>query len=166
LQQIPAQFTLSSANQFIVERTGDKILVLLLIPVNAKLFCEKCNRREVFRPIWYRDATNDLRKPVHEDAPTLDLPGMFQLFFLVYQCQSCQGLPEALLVRRQGWQLSLHGRSPIEHIEVPAYIPKPEGHWFRDAMIALHGGKTLAALFYLRTFLEQFARRQTQLSGR
>src|SRR5271166_231854 len=34
LQQIPAQFTLSSANQFIVERTGDKILVLLLIPVN------------------------------------------------------------------------------------------------------------------------------------
>jgi hypothetical protein len=165
VQQIPAQFTLTSINQSLVGRTGVEIPLLLLMPVNVKLFCEKCNRREAFKPIWYRDATNDLRKPNYEEAIT-QLPATFQLFFLVYQCQSCQGVPEALLVRRQGWQLSLHGRSPIEHIEIPAYIPKIEGHWFRDATIALHGGKTLAALFYLRTFVEQFARRQTKLTGR
>jgi len=28
-----------------------------------------------------------------------------------------------------------------------------------DSMIAAHGGKILAALFYLRAFIEQFARR-------
>lgn len=165
VQQIPAQFTLTGATQTLVGRIGIEIPLWLLTPVNVKLFCEKCNRREAFKPIWYRDATNDLRKPNY-DEPITQLPAGFQLFFLVYQCQSCQGVPEALLVRRRDWQISLHGRSPLEHIEVPAYIPKIEGHWFRDARIALNSGKSLAALFYLRTFVEQFARRQTKLTGR
>jgi hypothetical protein len=46
------------------------------------------------------------------------------------------------------------------------HLPKSEKKFFRDALIAYHGGKTLAALFYLRTFLEQFARRVTGISGR
>lgn len=49
---------------------------------------------------------------------------------------------------------------------VPIYIPKPEQPLYRDAVIAIHAGKTLAALFYLRTFIEQFARRQTLPKGR
>jgi hypothetical protein len=40
-------------------------------------------------------------------------------------------------------------------------IPKPAQKWFRDALIARNSGKILAAEFYLRTFIEQFARRQT-----
>jgi hypothetical protein len=51
----------------------------------------------------------------------------------------------------------------MEHIELPRYIPKTEAHLFRDAMIAWHAGKNLAAVFYLRCFIEQFARRQTGL---
>jgi hypothetical protein len=49
----------------------------------------------------------------------------------------------------------------MEHIEIPAHIPKVEAKFFRDALIAMNAGKPLAGLFYLRTFIEQFARRQT-----
>jgi hypothetical protein len=88
------------------------------------------------------------------------------LFALLLQCQRCTGKPEAVLIRREGWRLSLHGRSPMEYVEVPKYIPKQERHLFRDAIIAGHSGKTLAGLFYLRTFIEQFARRVTGETGR
>lgn len=44
---------------------------------------------------------------------------------------------------------------------MPNFIPKKEAKVYRDALIAYHGGKTLGGLFYLRTFIEQFERRQT-----
>jgi hypothetical protein len=59
--------------------------------------------------------------------------------------------------------LVVEGRSPIEHVELPNFIPKEEKKWFRDALIAFQTGKVLAALFYLRTFIEQFGRRKTNL---
>jgi hypothetical protein len=88
------------------------------------------------------------------------------MFSMVYQCQSCLGLPESFLVRRERWTLSLQGRSPMEHIEVPKFLPKLETPFYRDAVIAFNSGKTLAALFYLRTFIEQFGRRITGISGK
>jgi hypothetical protein len=54
----------------------------------------------------------------------------------------------------------------MEYVEVPNYIPKSERDLFRDALIAVHGGKTLAGFFYLRTFIEQFARRLIGETGR
>jgi len=89
-----------------------------------------------------------------------------QVFFIAYQCQHCQGAPAGFLIRKEGWRFSLDGRSPMEEIQLPTYIPKEEQHFFRDAMIARFAGKHLAAIFYLRTFIEQFARRQTGKKGR
>jgi hypothetical protein len=57
--------------------------------------------------------------------------------------------------------LHLEGRSPIEHVEIHSSLPKKEGKWFKDAVVAHQSGKTLAGLFYLRTFVEQFSRRMT-----
>lgn len=54
----------------------------------------------------------------------------------------------------------------MEYVDVPKCIPKEERNLFRDAMIAAHGGKILAALFYLRVFIEQFARRVIGETGR
>jgi hypothetical protein len=51
-------------------------------------------------------------------------------------------------------------------VEAPSYIPRKEGDFFRDAIIAHGSGKTLAGLFYLRTFVEQFGRRITGISGK
>lgn len=62
--------------------------------------------------------------------------------------------------------MSLHGRSPMETLELPVQIPKPELKFYRDALIAYNTGKILAALFYLRTFIEQFGRRITGKTGK
>jgi hypothetical protein len=85
-----------------------------------------------------------------------------QLFVLVYQCQRCEGIPVAFFVKSdETKKLVLVGRFPIEHMEIHSAIPNKEEKWFRDAVIACQSGKTLAGLFYLRSFIEQFARRVT-----
>jgi hypothetical protein len=161
-----APFTPSDEQLFVVVGglPTPKPAPVLLIG-NIKLFCSKCDGRETFSPLWHVDVVDELLKlpPQPRVQPP---PSCFQLFLLLYQCQVCHGAPEAFLIRRQGWQLILEGRSPMEYAEVAAFIPKVERPFFRDAVVAMHGGKTLAALFYLRTFLEQFARRQTGISGR
>src|SRR4029077_1956592 len=83
-----------------------------------------------------------------------------------YVCQHCKSGVVSVIVKRSAWSLALHGRSPMEQIELPNFIPKPEQQLYRDVLIAMHGGKVLAALFYLRTFIEQFARRVTGITGK
>jgi hypothetical protein len=65
------------------------------------------------------------------------------------------------LISRDDTALRIEGRSPMEYLEVSKFIPHAEQRWFREAIIAYQTGKTLAALFYLRMFIEQFARRWT-----
>jgi hypothetical protein len=159
-------FTPADQQLFLLERDGIKMPLLTLSLSGLKLFCSECNAREVANPIWYIELKNELLKLYRLGEHRTPPPSGFQMFLLSYQCQRCRGTPQAFLVRRHGWQLILEGRSPIEHIEVPAFIPKQEERFLRDAVLAFNSGKTLAALFYLRTFIEQFARRQTGLTGR
>jgi hypothetical protein len=137
-----------------------------LVVGNVKLFCSKCDSREAFRPIWFSEITNELLQQYNNSGQQkfkIAFDTTFQLFYVVYQCQRCEGKPEVFLVKRDELDLSIEGRSPIEHVEIPNYIPKDERKWFRDAVIAFQTGKILAALFYLRTFIEQFGRRKTNL---
>ena len=140
----------------------------LYLPVrNVKLFCGRCDAREAFRPIWFSDITEQLRekyktqRALNAETFRIMFGNNFQLFDLVYQCQRCEHIPNAFLVKRQGNELVLEGRSPIENTELPTFIPREEKKWFRDSVIAFQTGNILAALFYLRTFIEQFARRKT-----
>jgi hypothetical protein len=141
-----------------------------LVPLlkNVTMFCRECDRREAFRPIWFKDVSAELKQlPQAGLVRHLPIPkSLLQDFAIVYQCQACEGVPETLVVRREGWSLSLNGRSPMASVETAAYIPKKERDFLRDAIIAHGSGKTLAGLFYLRTFIEQFGRRVTGISGR
>ena len=49
---------------------------------------------------------------------------------------------------------------------IESYIPKAEQWLLSGAIVAAQTGNVLAGLFYLRSFIEQFARRQTGLTGR
>jgi hypothetical protein len=146
---------------------ADRKPVRCLVATNVKLFCATCEGKEVFRPIWFEDVTNQIRLLYHQQkvavTPSFKLSfwASFQHIVLVYQCQRCEGKPEAFLLRRDDMDLYLEGRSPIEHVEIHSSLPKKEGKWFRDAVVGHQSGKTLAGLFYLRTFIEQFARRMT-----
>jgi hypothetical protein len=164
-------FVMATSKMSLAERSGPPqgAPQLTLLLQNPKLFCAKCDASEVFRPVWYHDLTNELLKDQrfgHHTGPAVEVPSGFQIFTILLQCQRCTGKPETVLVRKEQWRLSLHGRSPMEHVEVPKFIPKQERDLFRDAMIAAHGGKILAALFYLRVFIEQFARRVIGETGR
>src|ERR1700686_5011134 len=89
-----------------------------------------------------------------------------QIFLTLYQCQGCRSAPEFLAVARNGMKVKLVGRQPIESVEVPGDVPREESDFLRSARIAFNTGNVLAALFYLRTLIEQFARRQTNTTGR
>jgi hypothetical protein len=130
------------------------------------LYCNSkgCKRRETFTPIWFTEVSQAMSATVIPKQVTL--PDGFQMFTLVYQCQRCLGTPEAFLVHRDKWTFYLEGRSPIERVEVPKFVPEKEEHYYSDAIVAFNSGKVLAALFYLRTFVEQFARRITGKTGR
>jgi hypothetical protein len=161
-----ASFILADQQLFLLGKDGIKQPQLTLSMGGLKMFCTECDAKEVANPIWYIELKNELLKlHVRRELQTLP-PSGFQMFWLSYQCQRCRGTLQAFLVRRHGWHLILEGRSPIEHIEVPAFIPKQEERLYRDAVLAYDSGKTLAALFYMRAFIEQFARRQTRITGR
>jgi len=143
---------------------GPRLVPCVIFPI-VRLFCHTCKRKEAFGPVWYQDATNEMLKHLRgEQRVGLNFDANIRLYFVAYQCQYCEGAPEGFLVRKTGWTFSLDGRSPMEHLEIPKYIPEHETALFRDAMVAWYAGKRLAAVFYLRCFIEQFARRQTAMA--
>lgn len=89
-----------------------------------------------------------------------------QVFLLTYLCQNCRKEPVCFLVRREGLKLTVVGRSHFEFVAVPTFIPENEADFYRESLIALSTGRTLTALFQLRTFLEQYMRRAASCSGR
>jgi hypothetical protein len=89
-----------------------------------------------------------------------------QIFAFPYQCQNCKKEPLVFMVRREGLKLIIVGRSRFEKPQIPTYIPKQEIAFFRDSIISFQTGRTLAAIFYLRTFLEQYLRRATKADGK
>ncbi len=126
-------------------------------PPDVKLFCRTgtCGRVEPFNLVTAEDVLS-------RESRT---SGAVQIFALAYRCQSCKGTPEVLLVRREGQRLTLSGRSPIEHVEVPAVIPKEVKRFYGGAIVAHQSGQTLAGNFMLRTLIEQWARQSTALTG-
>jgi len=120
-------------------------------PPDVKLYCTPCDRIEAFNLVFADDflGRGGARFP------------QAQAFVLSYQCQSCKGVPEVFLVRRDGPRLTLSGRAPIEHVEVPADVPKIVKRFYSGAIVAHQSGQTLAGLFLLRTLIEQFARSAT-----
>lgn len=164
------------ASAFLDERltVSDKLVfndkkrpVRCLVVGNVKLFCAKCSGKEAFRPIWFQDVTSQIQLLYQQQTIVVtpsfkvSFSATFQHIVLVFQCQRCESTPEAFLMKRDATDLYLEGRSPIEHVEIHPSLPKNEGKWFRDAIVAHQSGKTLAGLFYLRTFVDQFGRRMT-----
>lgn len=108
-----------------------------------KVTCNHCHERGPFNPLG---ALVDPAK----------LSESKQWISLSYQCQNCKREPVRFLVRRAGTKLTLSGRDPFETIEIPNYIPKQHAGNFRNALIASHAGQTLAGIFLMRVFVEQF----------
>jgi|ERR1017187_2746388 hypothetical protein len=81
-----------------------------------------------------------------------------QRLLLAYVCQSCKKEPTRFLVFRKGGKFQLCGRDPAEFVLTPGVLPKSVSCHFGDAQMAHNAGQTLAGIFLLRVFIEQFWR--------
>lgn len=124
-----------------------------VIPPDVKLYCTRCSRREAFNLYSAEDFT--ARGTIsYADSP-FDADRV-QVFVLSFQCQSCKNDPEVFMIRRHKLRIALCGRAPMEFVEVPNVIPKPHRRYYSDALVAFNSGQVLAALFLLRTLIEQW----------
>ena len=140
-----------------VEEQAKNNVVQVNLPT-IKIYCALCKRVEAFNP--FSDEFSETQKGVI--YPGSENQQVCQLFLLEYQCQSCKGTPEIFLVRKEGYRISLHGRSPMEVYPCPKVIPKAFRKYFSDSAVAFNSGQVLAALFLVRTFIEQFTRFKTK----
>jgi hypothetical protein len=91
--------------------------------------------------------------------PASSMPsGSHQVFILRYQCQACKREPVSFLVKREGLKLTLVGRSPMEAVDVPKYVPKGIRKYYKGAVVAYNSGAVLPGIFMLRTMIEQHMR--------
>ena len=114
-------------------------------------FCSTCDGRQPFNPVGQM-STSFLRVE-HDEYFNQD-----QTYHLGYECQGCHKTFVRFLVRRDKLKFRLCGRDPIEAIPAPKELPKAYSKFYSDAQIAHHAGQTLAGIFLLRTFIEQFWR--------
>ena len=117
-------------------------------PPSIRSFCHNCGEKE---PYNFVNGADFLYVFPFNNPIT-------QVFTLVYECQGCKDIPEVFLVRREKTKLTLSGRSPIEEIIVEPQIPKSHKKYMSDAILAFNSGQTLAGIFLLRTFIEQYVR--------
>jgi hypothetical protein len=150
---LPPQGAFSISQQAIQPRVSS---VNFMLPT-VHTFCPSCKGRWPFNPNPQVTFSN------------LPSQSMFflpdkrcQVFVVTYQCQSCRNEPLVFIVRREGLKLTLCGRSIIESLPVPKSLPKSVAKFYADAQIAHNAGQTLAGLFLLRTFIEQFWRELAQ----
>ena len=132
------------------ERSAARDVPFAFTLSQLKTFCEKCSCAEAHNPLRVEVASQ----------PSARIG--FQVFIATFQCQVCRDSYITFLIERQGTSLRIVGRTPIEHVSVPRYIPKGVQQFYSQACIAYQSGYVLAGLFLLRTVIEQAAREATQ----
>lgn len=137
-----------------------------LLVQNIKQYCSRCKQNETFSPTWYTDLAKAADERHAKEHRIASPPPGYQVFGLLFQCERCKSLPVSFLVKRRQWRLTVEGRSPFEEVVLPPFIPKKESWLLSGAIVAAQTSNTLAGLFYLRSFIEQFARRQTGIKDR
>ena len=126
----------------------------IIFPQTLSLFCSECNSIEAFN-------FDDASCLVGCDLLNLKDPKI-QVFSISYQCQMCKSIPEIFLLRRKNLKISIDGRSPIQLVDVNRNLPKDQRKYIGKAKVAYNSGEILAALFFQRTFLEQYVREKTR----
>jgi hypothetical protein len=131
---------------------------ILFIPLpSINTFCSTCKSRQPFK--FVEDMSASVVRVEKDEYFNQD-----QTYHLSYECQQCQVTEKRqapyvrFLVRRDKLKLRLCGRDPIEIVPAPKELPEPHSQFFGMATMAYNTGQTLAGIFLLRTFIEQYWR--------
>jgi len=118
------------------------IAIIDFIPPTIKTLCSICESIQPYNFTHGIDFSKDFREINNHENP-IDV----QIFMLAYQCQACKSLPEVFMIRREKMKLIQSGRTPMEQVEIPKFIPKAQRKYFSDAIFAFNSGQTLAGKF-------------------
>ena len=153
----PDENSHQSAEQII----KDNYIRVVLPTIN--IVCKKCKVHPMpHNPINIEHYQNQLTL-LRTHPPQNDI---HQLLILPYQCQKCKGEPLIFMIKRTNQKMQLVGRSQFSLVLISKSIPKEESKYYNEAIIAFRAGKTLAAIFYLRTMIEQYLRRILHVKDR
>jgi hypothetical protein len=166
VQELPGEWFVPSEIELTMSAGSKQGPSPTLLVQNIKLYCSRCKQDETFSPTWYTDLAKGADERHGREHRIASPPPGYQVFGLLFQCERCKSLPVSFLVKRREWKLTVEGRSPFEEVVLPPFIPKKESWLLSGAIVAAQTSNTLAGLFYLRSFIEQFARRQTGIKDR
>ena len=141
--------------------SGENLDGIISLPT-IRIPCAHCDAAK--QPHHARVAGNEISYCLYEAK--VNGEEQIQIFALPYQCQNCLTEPVMFFVRRDDMKLTLLGRSQFEPIAVPDCIPKVVAMHHRAAEIAFKTGHCLAAIFYLRTLIEQYMKSIVKPIGR
>lgn len=129
---------------------------------NAKLYCHQCKSTEAHQPIGIHEfiPLDKIMNKLYQQP----LGDAIQIWAFQYQCQLCKDLPIVFLIRRENSHISIQGRTPMEFVTTPQFIPKEERAFYSGAIIANNSGQVLPAIFMLRVFIEQYCKRKANKS--
>jgi hypothetical protein len=139
--------------------SGELPLLIITMP-SVRMYCNKCCDREPFNVLNVSnavDANDTLGRKSRADP----------VFVVNFECQGCKSGLVTIMIRRfaQQGKMMLTGRTPMESVQIPPFIPG-RSVFYRKARIAAGTGFILAAAAYLRTFIEHFARSETGITER
>jgi hypothetical protein len=116
----------------------------------VETFCELCKKDQPFNPRPMQTGQLFPHEPSGKPQQ--------QVFALAYICQGCKKFELSFMVTRLGVKLILSGRSVMEEVHVPSYVDRAVARFYSGAVIAYNCNQVLAALFMLRTLIEQYMR--------
>lgn len=131
----------------------DTYFAFNIVMPTIKIYCAQCRNVEAYNFIGLYEVLHN-QLSILENQPD-------QVFVFNYLCQSCKGTPEIFMVRKHELKLSITGRTPMEQVITPHFLPKGKKDYYSDALIAYNAGQFLPGVFMLRTFIEQYLRSQS-----
>jgi phage FluMu protein Com len=140
-----------------VQPTKAALEVSLYVPT-VMAICPRCKELRPFNLVGATTVAPTQKHGRQEQKEDHDILKSTDTFSFAYECQACKGPEDVFLVRRESWKLTLCGRSPIELVAIPSYIPASVRDYYRSAVVASNSGEVLAGLFLLRVLIEQFTR--------
>ncbi len=138
---------------YLIEHNNDPVDHLKFHIKNIRTHCGSCDENSPMNLVAATDAIARL-----SDWVDVTIPNDHSVYTFVFQCQSCRVGIEVFIVARRGRKFTLVGRSPMEQVKVPYFIPKDVHKYYSGAVIAFNSGQILPALFMLRTLVEQYLR--------
>lgn len=118
--------------------------------LNIRIYCDNCENLMPFSAISSDSTFHGA------SSSKLATATIGQVFRLSYKCEGCSTNRVDFMVVRSVLKMTIAGRWPISHVEVPSFVPNVCKKYYSGSIIASHTNNHLAAIFLLRTAIEQF----------